>query len=67
MSLNVTQTNTGKNADKFRAVSVTFHRVTARPQVADWGEGFQIWRVAAKMLNKQSRIAEECERKFTVL
>jgi hypothetical protein len=27
----------------------------ARPQVADGGDGFQIWRVAANVLNKQSR------------
>jgi hypothetical protein len=30
----------------------------ARPQVADKGDGFQIWRVAANILNKQSRTAE---------
>jgi hypothetical protein len=30
----------------------------ARPQVADGGDGLQIWRVAANILNKQSRIAE---------
>jgi hypothetical protein len=29
----------------------------ARPQVADGGDGLQIWRVAATMLNKQSQIA----------
>jgi hypothetical protein len=27
----------------------------ARPQVADGGDGLQIWRVAANILNKQSR------------
>jgi hypothetical protein len=27
----------------------------ARPQVADGGEGLQIWRVAANILNKHSR------------
>jgi hypothetical protein len=26
----------------------------ARPQVADGGDGLQIWRVAANILNKQS-------------
>jgi len=31
----------------------------ARPQVADGGEGFQIWRVSANTLNKQSRTADE--------
>jgi hypothetical protein len=29
----------------------------ARPQVADGGDGHQIWRVAANILNKQSRTA----------
>jgi hypothetical protein len=31
----------------------------ARPQVADGGDGLQIWRAAAKILNKQSRTAEK--------
>jgi hypothetical protein len=30
----------------------------ARPQVADGGEGLQIWRVAVNILNKQSRTAD---------
>jgi hypothetical protein len=30
----------------------------ARPQVADGGVGFQIWRLAANILNKQSRTAD---------
>ena len=30
----------------------------ARPQVADRGNGLQIWRVAANMLNKQSWTAD---------
>jgi hypothetical protein len=30
-----------------------------RPQVADGGDGFQIWRVAANILNKQSRTADK--------
>jgi hypothetical protein len=34
---------------------VTCHHGMARPQVADGGEGLQIWRVAANILNKQSR------------
>jgi hypothetical protein len=29
----------------------------ARPQVADGGDSLQIWRVAANILNKQSRTA----------
>jgi hypothetical protein len=33
----------------------------ARPQVADGGDGIQIWRVAMNILNKQSRTADkEC-------
>jgi hypothetical protein len=32
---------------------------TARPRVADGGDGLQIWRVAANILNKQSRTADE--------
>jgi hypothetical protein len=30
-----------------------------RPQVADGGEGLQIWRVAANILNKQSQTADK--------
>jgi hypothetical protein len=31
----------------------------ARPQVADGGDGLQIWRVAANILNKQSRTIDK--------
>jgi hypothetical protein len=31
----------------------------ARPQVADGGDGLQIWRVAANILNKQSRTTDK--------
>jgi hypothetical protein len=31
----------------------------ARPQVADGGDGLQIWRVAANISNKQSRTADK--------
>jgi hypothetical protein len=31
----------------------------ARPQVADGGNGLQIWRVAANILNNQSRTADK--------
>jgi hypothetical protein len=31
----------------------------ARPQVGDGGDGFQIWRVAANILNKQLRSADK--------
>jgi hypothetical protein len=30
----------------------------ARPQVADGGDGLQIWRIAENILNKQSQKAE---------
>jgi hypothetical protein len=32
----------------------TCHRSTGRPQVADGGDGLQIWRVAVNIRNKQS-------------
>jgi len=34
------------------------HNDMARPRIADGGDGFQIWKVAAKILNKQSRTTE---------
>jgi hypothetical protein len=37
---------------------VPCHNGKARPQVADGADGFQIWRVAVNILNKQSRTAE---------
>jgi hypothetical protein len=37
---------------------VPCHHGKARPQVADGGDSLQIWRVAANILNKQSRIAD---------
>jgi hypothetical protein len=37
---------------------VPCHHSMARPQVADGGDSLQIWRVAAKILNKQSRTAD---------
>jgi hypothetical protein len=36
---------------------VPCHHGMTRPQVADGGDGLQIWRVAANILNKQSRTA----------
>jgi hypothetical protein len=38
---------------------VPCHHGMARPQVADGGEGLQVWRVAANILNKQSRTADK--------
>jgi hypothetical protein len=40
-------------------VWVPYHHGMARPQVADGGDGLQIWRVAANILNKQSRTADK--------
>jgi hypothetical protein len=38
---------------------ISMHHGMARPQVADGGERLQIWRVAANILNKQSRTADK--------
>jgi hypothetical protein len=38
---------------------VPCHHGMARPQVADGGESLQIWRVAANILNNQSRTADK--------
>jgi hypothetical protein len=49
---------TGKS-DHLAAVTwVHCHHGMARPRVADRGDGLQIWRVAANILNKQSRTAD---------
>jgi hypothetical protein len=37
---------------------VPCHHGMARPQVANGGDGLQIWRVAANILSKQSRTAD---------
>jgi hypothetical protein len=37
---------------------VPYHHGMACPRVADRGDGLQIWRVAANILNKQSRTAD---------
>jgi hypothetical protein len=37
---------------------VPCHHGMARPQVADRGDCFHIWRVAANILNKQQRTAD---------
>jgi hypothetical protein len=36
-----------------------YHHGMARPQVADGGDGLQVWRAAANILNKKSRTADE--------
>jgi hypothetical protein len=38
---------------------VPCHHCMARPQISYGGEGLQIWRAAANILNKQSRTADE--------
>jgi hypothetical protein len=38
---------------------VPCHHGMARPQVADGGNTLQVWRVAANILNKQSRTADK--------
>jgi hypothetical protein len=38
---------------------VLCHHSMARPQVADGGDALQFWRVAANILNKQSRAADK--------
>jgi hypothetical protein len=38
---------------------VLCHQSMARPQVLDGGDTFQVWRVAANILNKQSRTADK--------
>jgi hypothetical protein len=37
---------------------VQFHHSMVRPRVVDRGDGLQIWRVDANILNKQSRTAD---------
>jgi hypothetical protein len=38
---------------------VTCHHGMRRPQVADGGGALQVWRIAANILNKQSRTADK--------
>jgi hypothetical protein len=38
---------------------VPCHHGMARSQVADGGDGLEIWRIAANILNKQSRTADK--------
>jgi hypothetical protein len=37
--------------------SLVCHHGMARPQVADGGDGLQMWRVSANILNKQPQTA----------
>jgi hypothetical protein len=45
-------------AFRYPVLSVHCHHGMARPRVADGGDHLQIWRVAANILNKQSRTAD---------
>jgi hypothetical protein len=45
---------------------VPCHHGMARPQVADGGDGLHIWRVAANILNKQSRKVDKSSPSFEV-
>jgi hypothetical protein len=38
---------------------VPCHHGMVHPQVADGGDTFQVWRVAANILNKQSRTSDK--------
>jgi hypothetical protein len=40
-------------------LNVPCHHGMERPQVSDGGDGLQIWRVPANILNKQSRTADK--------
>jgi hypothetical protein len=44
--------------DQIHVKWVHCHHGMARPRVADRGYGLQVWRVAANILNKQSRTAD---------
>jgi hypothetical protein len=48
-----------KDVDIITFIKVGRLNGMARPQVADGGEGLQIWRVAANILNKQSGTADK--------
>jgi hypothetical protein len=45
--------------EKFNVTLVPCHQGTARRQGANEGQGLQIWRVAADILNRQSRTADK--------
>jgi hypothetical protein len=43
----------------FHVKWVSCHHGMSLPWVVDGGDGFQIWRIAANLLNKQSRRADK--------
>jgi hypothetical protein len=52
-----TDLNCSKHSFYIHVEWVPCHHGMERPQVADGGDGLQIWRVAANVLNKKSRTA----------
>jgi hypothetical protein len=53
-----THTHTHTHTQTFHVKWVHCHHGMARPQVADGGDGIQIWRVAANILNMLSQTAD---------
>jgi hypothetical protein len=53
----VSDSNINTMKSKCHVTWVPCHHGMARPRVADGGDGLQIWKVAAIILNKQSRTA----------
>jgi hypothetical protein len=54
----VSDSNINTMKSKCHVKWVPCHHGMARPQVADGGDGLQIWRVAVTIFNKQSRTAD---------
>jgi hypothetical protein len=50
---------TGRQRTRYDGVNIPCHHGMARPQVATRGDALQVWRVAANILNKQSRTIEK--------
>jgi hypothetical protein len=58
-SLNLQDLESGYRTGRTTHVKrVHCHHGMARPRVADRGDGLQIWRVVANMLNKHTRTAD---------
>jgi hypothetical protein len=55
MAYSTSKTKLKRVSDK--AFWVACHNDMARPQVADGGDGLQIWKLAANILNNESRTA----------
>jgi hypothetical protein len=52
-STSITRVKKKREKLTMEASGVPYHHYMARPQVVDGGDGIQIWRVAANILNKQ--------------